>query len=168
MKQSIDERFWSKVDKTDTCWIWMAAKDQKGYGIFTIGGRNHKAHRMAYELTHKTSLGKLFACHSCDNPSCVHPEHIFPGTSSDNMRDAAQKGRHGNQKHPERSTIGRFRKPQIGEQNNRAKIKEIDVQDIRKMRILGATPKEIGEKYPMLSISSIYSIINYRTWKLVK
>jgi len=55
--------------------------------------KTYRAHRLAYELTYDTSLGDKFACHTCDNPLCVRPDHIFPGTPKDNFDDAFSKGR---------------------------------------------------------------------------
>lgn len=88
----LEQRFWSKVDKTGQCWIWTAAKN-KGYGIFSIGKKNKFAHRVSYELFYKSSIDGILICHKCDNPSCVNPQHLFLGTHHDNTMDAMAKGR---------------------------------------------------------------------------
>lgn len=92
----IADRFWPKVDRgsTDECWPWRGSLSSRGYGQFYMEGRTRPAHRVAWELHH----GQLFpegmdGCHTCDNPPCVNPLHIFPGTASDNARDAVAKGR---------------------------------------------------------------------------
>lgn len=92
-RQPAEERFWSKVEKSDGCWIWKAQRDKDGYGCFKAGGKMYRAHRYAYELTYGIQLGSNYGCHSCDNPSCVRPDHISPGTAKDNFDDAYQKGR---------------------------------------------------------------------------
>ena len=76
------------------CWIWTSTINQYGYGILNIG-RNGKiiASRLSLQLATGKSGEGLFACHSCDQPACINPEHLFWGTQSDNMRDAAAKGR---------------------------------------------------------------------------
>lgn len=90
----IAERFFEKVNKGENCWLWTATKDQKGYGKFWDGARQVSAHRWALEnLAGKKIPEGLLACHKCDTPSCVNPDHIFIGTPMDNMRDKIEKGR---------------------------------------------------------------------------
>ena len=87
------EVFWSRVQKTDGCWWWKGRCDKDGYGKFNTDGRTLRAHRFAYELTYNVSLGEMLGRHTCDNPSCVRPDHIVPGTAKDNYEDARQRGR---------------------------------------------------------------------------
>lgn len=89
--------FQEKVDKTDSCWNWKAYTDKDGYGIFSLQNKNHRAHKLAY-LWNKGEIPEgLNVCHSCDNPSCVNPDHLWLGTQKDNQQDMAQKGRVRNQ-----------------------------------------------------------------------
>ena len=94
MKQTLNERFWSKVDKSGAngCWIWTSTRDGR-YGQFWMDGKLKKAHRVAWLLTHGEPPTGMMACHKCDNPACVNPDHIFWGTMSDNILDSVKKGR---------------------------------------------------------------------------
>jgi hypothetical protein len=92
-------RFWSKVDMSGECWIWMGARSRppgsgRDYGQFREDGHNRPAHVVAWELHHGRSFPEgMLGCHHCDNPPCVRPSHIFVGTMGDNIDDAYSKGR---------------------------------------------------------------------------
>lgn len=88
-------RFWSKVSKTKDCWLWLAYKTKKGYGKFYLNGHNHRAHRVAYYLTHG-KWPQHQALHTCDNPSCVRPSHIYDGTPKQNTKDMMSRNRQNN------------------------------------------------------------------------
>jgi len=98
----LGERFWSKVKKTETCWIWTSAKNKAGYGCYQIYPKTHLSHRLSYQEKHGAIPQKIGVLHQCDNPPCVNPDHLFLGDQLANMKDAAQKGRvrngHMNQK----------------------------------------------------------------------
>lgn len=94
----LPDRFWSRVHKGDDCWLWMGSTNNKGYGTIhdpTVG-RNVYTHRVSYELNIGPIPSGLEVCHTCDNPPCVRPDHLFVGTHQENMRDMVVKGRHGN------------------------------------------------------------------------
>lgn len=101
--REVRRRFWAKVDAPDSdnaCWLWVASRFSGGrYGQFMWAERFGRtrpvgAHRVAYELTHGVELpDDCHVLHSCDTGLCVNPAHLFTGTHTDNMRDAASKGR---------------------------------------------------------------------------
>lgn len=86
-------RFWSKVDKTETCWLWIGGKDNGGYGTIAYKGRTQKAHRVSWEIALGAIPEDLMVLHTCDVRNCVNPQHLFLGTQTDNMRDMVSKGR---------------------------------------------------------------------------
>lgn len=90
------KRWCSKVQvgTKDECWEWTGERNDKGYGQLRQCGKYKKSHRLSYEHFTGRQLGKLLCCHTCDNPSCVNPNHLFAGTNQDNMDDCVRKGRH--------------------------------------------------------------------------
>lgn len=89
-----EERFWDRVEKTQTCWLWIAGTKNSGYGVFAPErDRTYMAHRYGWTLTRGPIPGGMLVCHTCDNKLCVRPEHLFLGTPKDNMDDMREKGR---------------------------------------------------------------------------
>ena len=119
------DRFWEKVEQTDTCWLWRAAiYPVSGYGAFSHKAhRATGAHRIAWVLTFGAIPEGMQVLHHCDNRPCVRPSHLFLGTQMDNIHDMIHKNR---------QAVGpALRHRQQGELNNRAKLTQVQVDYIR-------------------------------------
>jgi len=92
--KAIARRMASKIQINNEtgCWTWIGATDGHGYGQVTVAGKKIKAHRMAWMLHNLEPITKAdHICHSCDNPSCVNPAHLFKANNAVNKQDAAAK-----------------------------------------------------------------------------
>jgi len=85
-------RFLKKVNKTDTCWLWIGDTNKKGYGLFYFNGRMTHAHHFLLDAKPDWDK-KEMACHKCNEPSCVNPAHIYIGTHQTNMEDLKANNR---------------------------------------------------------------------------
>jgi len=154
MAQTLRDRFYAKVVLPETnegCWVWTGWKTVKGYGKISREGKGKGpsvyAHRLAYELhTGEIPVGNV-VCHSCDNPSCVNPAHLFVGTQVDNLRDMASKGR-----------------SLRGERQPNAKLTESNVIEIFAMRRDGAKLSVIGDRFGV-GKSHVHGVLTRKTWK---
>lgn len=157
------ERFWAKVEKGESCWLWTASKTDKGHGVFGTRGRTYKAHRLAYADSHESIPHGQCVLHNCpggDHPACVNPTHHYLGTRAENNRDMVAKGRHvpgGTY-----SQAGYRR----GVAHHGAKMTPATVRKIRRMRELGATYKDIGARFK-IDPSAAYKIANRLSWRHV-
>ena len=156
----IEERFWSKVEKrgSDDCWEWKAYKNPKGYGEFRLG-RNEKAHRVSFFLA-RGYWPEKHICHSCDNPGCVNPCHLWEGSNAENHIDKVHKGRQA------RGEI--LSKTRRGEKNNLAKLTTHQVKEIRKIYESGdVTQRTLAKDYGV-DHTNISCIVNGKTWNWLK
>lgn len=92
ISQETKDRFFSKVDKTDTCWNWKGALSSNGYGMF-FHTKMIRASRFSYILHHGDIEEGKIICHHCDNPKCVNPLHIYAGDHKQNAWDRETRGR---------------------------------------------------------------------------
>lgn len=148
--KSIQERFelkWILDPLNGGCWLWTAAKNNKGYGaIVSNDGKWLMAHRVSWELYRGEIPIGIHVLHRCDNPSCVNPSHLFLGTSHDNHMDMSSKGR-----------------GTVGTRNFQAKLTE---REIALIRSDNRTQDRIEEDYGV-SRSNIGQIKQKKTWRHV-
>lgn len=151
------DRFWSYVSKKREHWTWTGSL-VKGYGNLAVLNRGHVlAHRLSWEIHFGEIPEGLFVLHTCDIRSCVRPEHLFLGTDADNARDAASKGRLGQQKYPEL-----YR----GEKSPRAILTLAQVIEIRSRYVpREVTLQRLADEYGV-SMPTIAAVVSGRNWGL--
>jgi len=88
----VEKRIWSRIEKTETCWLWKGSTDGR-YGQVRYRGRHYRVHRLIWEIRHGEIPDGAEVCHHCDTTLCVNPDHLFLGSHKDNMTDMAVKGR---------------------------------------------------------------------------
>lgn len=142
-----EKKFWAKVSKTETCWLWLGTPNNKGYGATRFKGRRALAHRVSFEIHNYPIPKGLEVLHSCDTPACVNPAHLNLGTHRSNMTDCVQKDRQCR-----------------GERNGHAKFTDESVKEARRLRSTGATYLEL-EKHFNISRQTISRAVRGETWK---
>lgn len=146
------DRFWKKVLKTESCWLWQASRDACGYGAFWLNNVVMPASRASYILFRGPIPEGLYVLHTCDNPSCVNPDHLIVGSQTDNMQDCVKKGR----KHMP-----------AGHEHYLAKLTKEQVVKIRELSVSGLyTQKHIGQ---LMGIAqpTVSAVVVRRTYKNV-
>lgn len=150
-----EDRFWSRITKgeTDECWPWGGSRHSWGYGTLQWRKKQAYAHRVAWEIAHGGAAPSgMVVCHTCDNPPCCNPRHLFLGTPADNNADAHRKGRA--HKLPVLS----------GEDHGMSKITEAEVRRIRELYATGLRQVDIADRFG-LTQSTISAIVTRRLWK---
>lgn len=143
-------RFYEKVAVAgeDDCWLWLGSKVGAGYGTFTFRGKPMYAHRFAYWIATGVWPGELDTCHTCDNPGCVNPAHLWLGTRLQNMQDAVSKGR-----------VAR------GEKSGPSKLENGEVCQIRTRYATGDIfQRQLAVEFDV-SQSDISYIVNRKYWQ---
>ena len=133
-----------EVDPVTGCWNYRK-RGTGGYGRVMLNYKSYVASRLFYIVHFGNIPPGRFVCHSCDNPSCVNPDHLFLGTQKDNIQDMIAKGR---------SPRG---KPILNEDK---------VRYAREQYAKGVTVKAIGEQLGVHE-NTVYAVVKYRTWKFV-
>jgi len=126
------------------------ARDRDGYVRVKVAGKRWYAHRLAYTQAFGPVPARMEVLHTCDNPPCVNPEHLFLGTQADNMADMSQKGR-------------RTR----GSTHGMAKLTEADVVQIRALASSGETLSALASRFGV-HFGTISKVVIRRSWRHVR
>lgn len=146
--QSVEEKFWQYVipGDPDACWEWRHTRFGNGYGRLHVQNTYYRAHRVSYQL-HKGSIPEgMQVCHTCDNPPCCNPSHLFLGTAEDNANDSMLKGR--------KSQLGKDRRG-----------KKLIIPDVRIIKGLAykEKAKDLAAFFEV-KLQTIYDIWQGRSW----
>jgi len=102
MKRPIGLRLLDRtiIDPETGCWNWQGTKDKDGYGKMCVDAKEQRTHRLSY-LYHVGPIPENHGVlHTCDNPSCTNPQHLYTGTVVENMRDKQVRRRVAGERHP--------------------------------------------------------------------
>ena len=150
---NVAERFWQRIEKTETgCWEYQGCRDKYNYANVALLKRRRQAHRYAYELVNGPIPKGQHVLHTCDNPPCVNPDHLWLGTHLENVQDMKAKGR------------DNF--------STKRKLSDDQIRAIRREHRSNATKrktntKELAAKY-RVTIGCIAAIVAGRTWSNVQ
>ncbi len=140
-------QFWSEVDRSDDCWLWMGRTHTNGgYGLMSLGDGDYRTNRLSFAIANGDP-GQQYVCHTCDTPACVNPEHLWTGTMQENMDDKIGKGRQSK-----------------GESHGMSKLTE---KQIKKILISKESHQILADRYG-ISLPSISGIKHGKTWKHIK
>lgn len=150
MRATTKESFLSRVNKTDTCWLWTGPPHKSGYAYVSVHCVATLVHKYSYTI-HKGCIPEgLLVRHTCDTPLCVNPAHLLLGTDQDNTNDCIERGRF-----------------PVGSMCGRAKVNEDDVLVIRKRWREGESQSQLAREYGLNS-SVVHDMVRYNTWKHVE
>lgn len=166
------DQLFRHVIKGQSCWTWIGSKLSGGYGRITVGGHKMMAHRYSYELhTGAIPPGKIVR-HTCDNNSCVNPNHLTLGTHLENAEDRSLRGRnnaitgdrHWTRKHPEWKRTGNKNKKPV----TRGKLTAKQVVTIRSAFATGHFTKSAIAREHDVTLWAVRDVLNGRTWSHVR
>lgn len=152
MDENLIARFWSRVEKTDGCWLWRGNRNRHGYGLFSNPYGSRLAHRVAWRIVTGEFPSKNL-CHRCDNPTCVNPGHCFEGTQADNVADMMAKGR-------------RVQGNARGTEVRCAKLNPELVREARAAHALGESTVSLARRFGVRQCT-MWQVVNFETWRHV-
>lgn len=160
-------RLWSRVDRSagpDGCWPWQGALDADGYGLVSLD-ITRRAHRVAFILSGGDLPAGHLVCHSCDNPPCCNPRHLFAGTVADNSADMVAKGRSlAGDRNP--NVIHVERRPR-GSRNGYSKLTEEQVAQIKRRLLDGESTQAVAAAFGVTN-GAIWLIAKGRNWRHIE
>lgn len=154
-------RFWSQIEKTKTCWLWIGSTDGDGYGVIGANGKVVKVHRLSYEIHFGEIPNGVDILHECDVRNCVKPKHLFQGNNAINVADRVAKGRSATG-----IMVTRNRISPRGVGHYEAKLTDRSVLMAREQHSKGESFAQIAKKLNV-NRSTIRQAVIGETWKHV-
>lgn len=182
MRRGARERFLAQVEQGNGCWVWLASKNNSGYGKFFMDGKLRSAHRAAWTLFKNEPIGDMHVLHTCDNKACVNPEHLFLGTNYDNVQDMIRKGRGSRGERHSRVVRATWRRrfpgmvpkvkvkgtgPVRGEAHGRSKLTAAQAQEILDRAHDGESIRALADELRIL-YATAWEIARGKSWKHLK
>ncbi len=158
---TVEEQFWRNVTKGDGCWTYKRVS-QRGYGKIRANGKHLRAHRLSWEMANGPIPVGLLVCHSCDNPSCIRPDHLFLGTNADNAADRNAKGR------TARGPASVQKNPARGERSGMAVLTTAKVKRIRRLYATGHYSQQAIADVIGIDQTHISRVVRGVAWAHVK
>lgn len=146
-RRPLRELFDASFVRGEGCWNWNGSIEGYGYGYIGHSGKRYRAHVLALEYDGRPVPDGMVACHTCDNPRCVRPSHLYPGTPGQNVNDAVSRDRIAH-----------------GTRNWNAKLTPEAVAEMRKLSLPFA---EIGRLFGVARITAARAIKG-ETWRRVR
>lgn len=147
-KEKLTE-FHSKINKTGECWLWKGKLNKAGYGQFSYNSTWFIVSRIMYYVIHGEVNPYLMVCHSCNNPICCKPEHLYLDTCSGNVQYSYDLGR----------------SDKSGTRNCKAKL---DEDKVKQIRVRWMEPQRLLAKEFGVDNATINHVLQNRTWMNVK
>lgn len=152
--RTFESRFWDKTNRPDGdegCWLWTGFTHKNGYGVITLDGKNHFAHRISYQEYYGENIPDgMMVLHSCNNRACINPNHLRVGDHRANMRDMTDADRQAK-----------------GSDNGNSMLTEGQVKQIKEFISKGIPKKYIAMIFGT-GLSTIKDIASGRTWSWLK
>jgi hypothetical protein len=147
----------SEIDIND-CWVWKRSKNHKGYGLLTFKGKSILAHRLSYLTFVGEIPNNLHVLHTCDNPTCVNPKHLFLGTNQDNMKDMVNKNR---QARGENAGNSKLLQKEVDEIRT---LWSVELAERAKGKGIQLTQRKLAKRFKV-GHQHISDILNNKRWK---
>lgn len=145
--------FWHWVELGDECWIWHGPKTHDGYGrMHTFSFGRIRAHRIALWIATGVLPKDKYACHHCDNPICVRPDHLYWGDADTNNNDCLRRGR-----------ANLYGKRLLGSKNPKSKLTADSAREVVRRQLKGEKLATLAREFGV-SRTALHAVVHGHAW----